>query len=146
MGYSYEILLEHKEGDEWKILEEYCNSGSYGCSDYHYFFNKFEWSNKIENYERKKNYKENGYYYIDIEQMKKDYLEIYNKTNNWKNKLIEYIRDAGSIELVKEFVEELSHEVNVPIYFEELEKWYKIVKGYEEKGNRDMRIVFGYSE
>ena len=142
MGYSYEILLEHKEGDEWKILEEYDNTGSYGCSDYHYFLNCFDWSNKIVNYERKKEYKEDGYYYIDIEKMKMDYLEIYNKTNNWKNKLIEYITNTNNINMIREYVDELS---SVPNYFEELEKLYKIVKEYEEKGYSEMRILYGYS-
>jgi hypothetical protein len=146
MGYSYEILLEYKEGDEWKILEEYNNSGSYHSSNNHYFLNNFNWSDKIENYDRNKDYKEDGYYYIDIKKMKNEYMEICNKINDWKSKVIEYINNINCIKLLNEYVEEISYDYEqVPEYFEELEKWIKILKEYEEKGYIKMRILYGYS-
>jgi hypothetical protein len=143
MGYNYEILLEHKEGDEWKILEEYGNSGSYHSSNNHYFFNKFEWSNKIENYERER---EEAYYMICINELKKDYLDIINSISDWKSKVIEYINNINCIKLLNEYVDDLSNEYDkVPEYFDELEKWYNIIKKYEERGYVEIRILYGYS-
>jgi hypothetical protein len=142
MGYNYEIILEGKKGNEWIILEHYENFGSYGCSDNHYFFNNSLFCNKINDYESI--YKSDDYYLIDIKKMRTDYLEI-NKKNDWKNILIRYIKSVESIDLVKDYVDELSYEIEKPLYFDELEKWYRIVKNNEKLGYKEMRLIFGIS-
>jgi hypothetical protein len=143
MGYSYEIILEYREGDEWKNLEHYSNIGSYGSSDYHYFFNNLNYSNLIKPYNFL--YDSNEYYLIDIEKMTKDYLEIYENNSKWKDKLIKYIKEVDNIELVKEYINDLEYDIRVPLYFDELENWYNIVNRNKLLGYDNIRLIYGLS-
>jgi hypothetical protein len=135
MGYNYEIILEKKENEVWKVIYCYSNTGSFSCESNHYFLTE-----RNDSIYLGKDDREYSWYLFTAEQV----LEEYNKYDraDWKlrmKRIIDYSKTQE--EAIKE-IEELKYDDRfyLPSYWEELEKWAELIL---QNPGKELRIKYG---
>jgi len=131
MGYSYQIILEERVGnDVWVELEKYSNTGSGHSACCHYFYsnvNKAEFIGEDSEHWT--------WYAFSREQISSDYNEI-----NWKESMKKIIDESSFLE---EAMEKLSSGEYLVPYWNELEKWYMLLLDHSPE--TCLRVRYGIS-
>lgn len=131
MGYNYKIILQEPDLYYWDTIYEYTNSGSFSCEANHFFLMK-----KNEGiYEGED---DDGYCWYSF--TSKQVLEEYYKYNvDWKSKMKEIIDSSETPEKAIESIKEVDY--SYPTYWEELEKWAKLILA--QSPDSMLRIRYG---
>lgn len=128
MGYNYKIILEENREGNWYLVEYYSNSGSFSCEVNHFFLMK---KNEATYQEED----DDGYYWYTFtpEQVLEEYKPI-----DWRIKMKEIIDSSENPEDAIYKIKDIDY--SYPTYWDELEKWAKLILSYPEK---ILRIRYG---
>ena len=135
MGYSYNIVLQIREQNEWKIVDSYSNNGSFNCEDQHYFLTHIGSDNFFH-----KDSSGYTYYVFSASTVLKDYNKY--KIREWKDIMKETIDSSKTPEEAMEAIQGFDCEsFQRPSFWTELGKWgYQIMALKEDIDN--IRIIF----
>ena len=146
MGYNYFILIQALDGDKWINVKCDSCSGSYGCTDRHYFF-----THRVGRQifgENIPGYNEDYYYLFSYKTLEEDFKEYIR--NDDISEIKDYISTLIGDNVTRENLEQLRYKIDELlekdecIFFHELEKYYNQCTEYLQHYD-NVRIIYGYT-
>ena len=147
MGYDYYILVQGLQEGEWKDLNYSINSGSYGSSHNHYFFEKMargepcgcKFKKEMGEYQ----------YLFEYKTICEDFKK-YSKTPD-DTPIKGLLSKLGKSELTRVDLVVIRNEIDdilegerEEFFMPELERYYRMCQNYK-KAYSDVRVVYGFS-